>query len=152
MSPIVFLDVDGVVLCERAYQRGRNAAGRLTPEPSCIAALNRITDAADAQIVVSSAWRMFGEERIREILVGWGVTAPIIGITPDLQPRAIGAWVPRGREIATWLAHHPEAARFVILDDDDDMEHLLAHLVHTTFKDGLTERDADKALVILALR
>jgi len=143
MASVIFLDFDGVVLCERAYRRGR-VNGQLVPEPSCVAALNRITRESGAQIVVSSTWRMFGEAKVRALLAEWGVEAEVIGITPDLSHRP-----PRGVEIQTWLARNPSPRSFVILDDDKDMGHLLPYLVRTSFSSGLTEADADRAIAIL---
>jgi hypothetical protein len=57
--------------------------------------------------------------------------------------------VPRGREIQAYLNNAAGVESFVIIDDDDDMEHLKPHLILTPFEIGLTEADADRAIAML---
>lgn len=146
MKPAIFLDIDGV-LCIKGCRPGTFA-------PACVEALNWLTDAAAAQIVVSSTWRHYPD--IDGILKRRGVTAKVIGITPDLSrgklikgshtgAREIILGATRGSEIAAWLKSHAPRP-FVILDDDDDMDGLSAHLVHTSYDHGLTRPLAELAL------
>jgi HAD domain in Swiss Army Knife RNA repair proteins len=63
-----------------------------------------------AKVVLSSTWRydpagLFSARH-------WGI--PFIGVTPDMPKR------PRRDEILAWLKSHPDAKRFVVIDDEDD--------------------------------
>lgn len=52
----------------------------------------------------------------------------------------------RGHEIQEWLDDHPFVQRFVIVDDDGDMAHLMSKLVQTDFTDGLTKEKAGEII------
>lgn len=58
-------------------------------------------------------------------------------------------WGDRGKEIQAWLDLHPDVTDFVIIDDRNDMQPNMNHLVQTVLKDGLTEELAAKAIKIL---
>lgn len=147
----IFLDFDGPIIPEAAYFGKAKAVAH----PPCIAALNRITDATGALIVVSSTWRADGLPAVRGYLKKWGATGKVIGITPHLQKKnESGIWsaAPRGLEIAQYITNwnrdfpNDEISAFVILDDDRDMDYLLPFLIHTPFEKGLTEADAKLAI------
>jgi hypothetical protein len=150
---VVFLDFDGPIIPIMSHKTFRHLMEKAWPP--CIAALNRITDMTGAKIVLSTSWR-WGKNppTAVELITKWGATGEIIGQTPILETvwkpdSKLWVEVPRGREIQAWLDEHPEVEKFVILDDDKDMEHLMSHLIHTPFEVGLTEADADKAIAIL---
>jgi hypothetical protein len=114
-KPVIFLDIDGVLNNERWAKKmfsltRETAAWEL--DPANIDALNRLIDKVDADIVVSSCWRV--REDLADVLVVWGLPRPI-GRTPRLPGAS------RGEEIAAWLLGHPDVEQFVIIDDDDDM-------------------------------
>ena len=69
---------------------------------------------------------------------------PVIGCTGWA-----GATGNRGGEIAEWLAEHPEVEHFVILDDGDDMDHLLPWLVQTDHATGLLDAHVERAVAML---
>ena len=153
---IIFIDFDGPIIPVMSH-RNRVSGKSLSAWPPCVAALNRITNATGAKIVVSSTWRADGITKTRDRLKGWGVTAEVVGLTPHLDREgANGLWqsVPRGLEIAEWIARYEEMREpieaFVILDDDSDMEHLKPFLIQTPFEAGLTEADADRAIEMLS--
>jgi hypothetical protein len=123
---IIFLDFDGV-LTNRKTRFG-------SADPVCVASLNKITFATGAEIVVSSTWRMQGLDAIRHNLFLWGVLKTPIDVTPRLQSDS----ATRGSEIRQWLVEHPGTNRFVILDDDADMDDLREHLVKCDTNIGLT--------------
>jgi hypothetical protein len=142
---IVFLDFDGVLVNDRSIRV--RSGGQSTADPLCVDALNRITDATGAAIVVTSTWR-FEQSRAElcGILARWGVTGRVIDCTADVCRR-------RGEEIQAWLDAHRglyDIESFVILDDEADMAHLGPTLVQTHFKLGLTLDDAERAIRILA--
>jgi hypothetical protein len=148
---VVFLDFDGPIIPIQSHENKRGLMEKAWPP--CITALNRITDATGAKIVISSSWRWGGKPDAKMLLALWGATGEVIGITPILETawkpdNKLWVGIPRGREIAAWLAANTVES-FVIIDDDKDMEHLLPHLLHTPFEIGLTEADADRAIQML---
>lgn len=92
----------------------------------------------DLKIVVSSVWR-HGEtvESLKKILFPSKLMGDaLIDVTPFL-----GWSVARGLEIQKWLDGHPEVDKFIIIDDDDDMEHLKDRLVLTSSLNGFQFSD-----------
>ena len=73
----------------------------------------------------------------------------IIGETPDLLYEVEDT--SRGLEIKQWLNNEfGEPCTFVIIDDDNDMDDLIDHLILTDYlDDGLTSEIADKVISIL---
>ena len=56
----------------------------------------------------------------------------------------------RGREIDMWLEGHPECTNYVILDDRSDFtEEQGPHYVHVDSNVGITDDDAEIAIMIL---
>jgi hypothetical protein len=148
-----FVDVDGVLNNPGCYSRGFSG-NRVPADPRYVAALNRITMATGAVIIVSSTWRLAGLMFCREKFREWGVEAPVIDVTAKLhnQHGQITVAQPRGLEIAKWLednAEYREVESFVIIDDDGDMEPNMDRLVLCAGHVGLTMADAEKAVAIL---
>ena len=176
---IIFLDIDGVLNClpdkpkdrwpdfhshdERAY--GLN--------PELAENLKYILDKTDAKIVVSSSWRHF-EDYIpwqkdgdwREILskmVGRRKEEMFIGDTPSLSTQKMtidgeSEYVLRGLEIKKWvmdnakmLTSEPGLRMCVIDDETVDIVSVIddRFVVKTNRRDGLTRKDADRAISIL---
>jgi len=175
MHKIIFLDVDGVLNCQKTWT-GPHADSVATLCPDMCDRLQRIVQETNAIVVLSSTWRMFngrGRKKLTKWLAERDIT--IHSQTKDLsivwqaeqgtlhesfQGQVNDTWgkphrPERGDEIALWLKEHeaefPRLEReFVILDDDSDMlPSQRQNFVHTSFKDGLTERHAAKAIRIL---
>lgn len=146
---IIFLDIDGVLNSVYSVRINSNNGihPRFTglPFPLHVEALNKITDATDAKIVVSSTWRkLHSIYSIEYILYLSNVKGQVLDITPIIHNKE------RGDEIQKWLDKSIEDIEsFVILDDDSDMVHLMDHLVKISDGKGLVEADADKAIFIL---
>lgn len=144
---VVFLDMDGVISTPRARMaqahRKRNE-DRWIDEVG-VRHLNRICQAGEAQIVVSSTWRL-GRTRLqfaallrRHHFLGslhedWR--------TVELKGR------PRGEEVREWVARHPEVTRYIILDDDADFDPDQP-LILTDSVDGLLYRHVEAAMKAL---
>lgn len=99
----------------------------------------------ELKIVVSSTWR-YGEtvESLKVMFEPFKlISNAIIDVTPNVCPS------PRGNEIQAWLDKHPEIDKFVIVDDDRDMVHLIDKLVHTSPIHGFLYGDMLKAVGIL---
>src|SRR5688572_25715427 len=108
MAPIIFLDIDGV-LNSVEYHRERHIRGRKPLDAVAIRRLNQLTDLTGARIVISSSWRQWGFLAVRDMLRAAGVTGWIVSRTPILvggvyEGSGLYGWVPRGVEIAAWLA------------------------------------------------
>lgn len=172
MRPVVFLDIDGVLNGPAEYQsyhhsysaEGKANEGAMGPSVDvgerhvgklfnarCVDVLNSITEKADADIVVSSSWRLFYSTvdewcRLRQILSAAGVKANILGCTPVNIPD-------RGSAISAWLrATYEPAVQMVILDDEDESSFIECHpwLVQTDGSTGICAgKDVSDALRIL---
>ena len=130
---IIFLDIDGVLNNYDTLGKG------LRWEPSLVKILNRIIQETKAEIVLSSTWRKI--KSLRNIIKN-DMKIKYIGKIPSLYKK-------RGIEIQAWLDNNPDVEKFIILDDDSDMVHLMSHLLQTDGKYGLTIEIADKAIEIL---
>lgn len=152
---LIFLDIDGVLVNRDSFRLPRTAHGGYkatfcTAHPSCVEQLNRIVEATGARVVLSSVWRLHGVRVMREVFAKWGVNAKIVGRTPDLRSTAETILtVQRGDEINAWLSKREGVDRFVIIDDDADMNGLSDRLVQTQFEPGLTVADADRVIAML---
>lgn len=152
----IFLDIDGVLATfvtiakPVCVVRGYRFAAL---DPGCVGVLNRITDVANAVIVLSSTWRFGTPDRFRTLcgyLADQGVRAPIVDRTPHLVT-PLGQTI-RGHEIEDWRqAHGVPMGRLVILDDSDDMGRLIDRLVRPNMYLGLQPQHATQALCLLGL-
>lgn len=150
---VLFLDIDGVLVTlhtlETRAARGR--AGKTVVNQLSVDALNRITIATGAKIVISSAWRFSGLLEMRAVLTLWGVLGEVIDIMPDLcTKRPGGLWegAERWTEIQAWLDKMP-VCRYVILDDIKTMGPMDDRHICTEETVGLTHEDANRAIRIL---
>lgn len=161
---IVFLDIDGVLNSHVFWARMRKEKRDLTDvnnriDPDAVMRVNRLCVENDADVVVSSTWRLSNSRpMLQRLLRERGFRRQIIGVTPDytVQPTPGGIWLAneRGHEIQGWLDDNARAGRyevtsFVILDDDSDMAHLAERHVKTTSDVGLTDADVERATQIL---
>lgn len=136
---VIFLDFDGVMNPENNYK------------PDCVFSkaavknLNKIlSECPEAKIVVSSAWRHKGLKFVKDTLDKNGIdSGRVEGIT-DLPHRT-----DRGHHIERYLEDHKKIKQFVILDDRNDMDKVLDHLVKTSTIVGLTGKDAEAAIKML---
>jgi ribosomal protein L31E len=150
MNPVIFLDIDGVVVTPRSLAEG----GPKHADSSCVANLNRLVEAAHAEVVISSSWRTAHSiDFIRETLCASGFSWPerIIGMTEHMHYRvehgSIVGRAERSDEIRAWLDRHPRE-QFVILDDDLEAE-ITGHFIRTEPDWGLRLQELEAALKIL---
>jgi hypothetical protein len=103
--------------------------------------LKRILTATGAYVVLSSSWRHYN------------ALVEYFKAQLDMPDRWLGQtgcdMYRRGREIEAWLKQYNKPVNYVILDDDSDMDPLTDHTIQTSFKAGLTEALADKAIAFL---
>lgn len=144
---IIFLDVDGVLNCEKTQRVTRN--GYLFVSGRKIKLLQKIVKETGAKIILSSDWRYNRDDpelngdflQLRDELNRYGIQ--ISGYTPYIS------WPNRGREIDLWLKDNQEIKNFVILDDSNEVKGHADRFVHTTMKYGLTKDLAESAIKIL---
>lgn len=153
-KPVLFLDIDGVL----NYVGGPTVGGLYWLVPEKVALLEKIIDATQCRVVLSSTWRKFNKSLFaaRQMLDSIGYE--LDDTTPILDRQTSEAWggglwigARRGSEIQAWLDERPEVTRFVILDDDDDMGPLSPHWVATDSSVGLTEEIANEVIRRLKL-
>lgn len=152
VKPIIFLDCDGVLNCATTREKSNGDRGMLGVDRGIMPRFERLVRDVDANIVLSSTWRLYHEMEaclLRNMELD--IAERIIGKTPDAAiklPSGLFIGHERGHEIQHWLNENPHGA-FVILDDDDDMVHLTSFHVLTNFNSGLTDKDCDRAKEIL---
>jgi hypothetical protein len=164
---VIFLDIDGVLNSVEFQQRrvlppnisqyeGWLRDAERSIDPDAVARLNRIIDATGAVCVLSSTWRKDTPlSRMSRILRHRGFVGHLFAATPALVeqlPSGILIAKERGDEIRAWLDmlgpdNQPET--FVVLDDDSDMTAVDSALVQTSWERGLTDADADRAILLL---
>lgn len=153
MRPIIFLDFDGVVntiywkkdtngiCCLNVMKGGHTELNN----QQAIGWLNELYIEIPYDIVVSSTWRMsMSVEELQHLLIksGFRPEIQVIGKTPVLHKH-------RGLEIQQWIDEHNYTGDFIIIDDDEDMEHLHNKLVHCDTLIGFTIYEYRKAINLL---
>lgn len=145
---IIFLDFDGVLNSKTTWKKdwtGPSASNEKL-NPDMVKRAARLVKELPAQVVVSSAWRLYYDvSYLNEITAQFGMPVDaFIDRTKSIDsmdPRA-----ERGGEIKEWLDRYPQVKRFVILDDSDDMFPVMGHLVQTTWEDGLQDNHVEAVL------
>ena len=111
-----------------------------------ICQLRRIVETTGAEIILSSSWRWYKEEKET---IHRQLRAKNIDFI-DITPTEISFKMDKTSEINAWLNEHLEIENFVILDDEQIKdEKLIPHWVKTNFKHGLTREKAEQAIKIL---
>lgn len=108
MKKYILFDFDGVITSRRnsfmspLYGRKPNLYGLDWFDPFCLVKLMRVSDEADADIIVSSSWRTLGHESLERIWKHNSVLRPwrFVGSTPAGAKRDA---------IEAWIAAHPDA-------------------------------------------
>jgi len=163
---VVFLDIDGVCNHQRLYD-ARKASERPWPLASdwidreCVARVDHLCARSWADVVISSSWRAYATipgaslgfwRGAAEVLQSCGLTANVIGATPDHRTQAMRdafEHAPRWPEIAEWITGHPWAEQWVIIDDCEMLGVPADRHVRTDIAVGLTDADAERAIAIL---
>lgn len=148
-SRVLFLDIDGVLNSRRSavatggYPHGFDDSEMVRFDLIAIALVRKLCREAKAKIVLSSTWRYhFPIWKIAEEL-----DLPIVGCTP--RPSECD-YMNRGQEIAQWLAEHPAATRYAIVDDINAMlPEQQQYFVQTNEEFGLSLADYERLLTIL---
>ena len=138
---VVFLDVDGVLnnsnWAMQMYDEGVHVYAENLLDERAVRLLQKLIDATDAKIVVSSSWRR--DKYAMQCLSDQLKPMDIYDVTPVKNSI-------RGDEISVWLKKHKDIERYVILDDDSDMGDKITHLIQTTFERGLQPEHIEEAI------
>lgn len=140
---VLFLDFDGVL--------------NLYPNPSrsgvfhkpCMYNLEMLLKRMpDVKIVVSSSWRTYGLDAMKDILKSNGVDPrKVIDITG--HERTDSKEGHRGYHIQCWLDRNPSVKTFAIVDDNGDLGPLVDKLVKTNKYSGLSQANVEGLLRLL---
>lgn len=164
MRKIIFLDIDGVLNTKFWHKHLDKDAKRdrygYQFDPKAVSNLANIIEKTGAEIVISSSWKYIGIEELRGMWQERSLPGTIIVVTPSymsdgllLSPELSDAdcYKERGCEIKGWLLKHKnESLRYVIIDDMDDiLSELQDRFVWTDPEVGISDWDADKAIMIL---
>lgn len=136
---LLFLDIDGVLTSDATKSRKELL---YTFSESCVGALNRILTENNVQIILTSSWRtVFDAEKQNQIFSENGVIQFPGGQTNDF------GYKNRNIEIRDFM-EGKKVESFVILDDMklDGFDNNFVHINPAT---GLTEKDLEKANIIL---
>lgn len=149
---LLFLDLDGVAN-NHAYNETSQSTTFL---PRCVDQLNRIIEATDCRLVLSSAWRymLIGRAMtlcgFEYLLRSHGVAAQgrLVGMTP-----ADEEWSQRESQIKEFLRGRVDVDGWCVLDDLPLMLYPEQwRFVRVDGSIGLTEKDADRAIAVLNRR
>ena len=160
VSPIIFLDLDGV-LNTGTYTDCWLGNSELLPgytdrdrfglhfTRSAVAYLEELIRETTAEVVISSSWRYEGMPFLEALWTVRRLPGRLRGMLPLLEDEGYD----RGSCLAAWLAEHP-VDKYVIIDDTNDFsEAQQPHLVLTDPARGidLTAYQQAKA-VLMAMR
>lgn len=153
MPPILFLDIDGVLVpC------GEGVPTYPVFHKRCVENLKMLlAEVPSTKVVFSSTWRL--PNYVNRLHAQWGEhgfpAALAIDGTPDLrQDLSVRRRHQRGLEIRAWLEANPSATRWVVVDDERlAIEEVLdgERCVFTNPRIGLSTDDVEKAIRILRL-
>jgi hypothetical protein len=141
---VLFLDFDGVLNVYPSPSRNGDFH-----KSACINLEMLLNRVPELKIVVSSSWRTYGLEAIKDILKANGIDPRrILDVTgheksPDERDH-------RGYQVECWLKRHPKVKHFAIVDDHDDFIPLHDKLVQTKPSIGLSQANVERLLEILA--
>jgi hypothetical protein len=132
--PILFLDIDGV-LNRAGFQPEDTIDLASWIEPELAARLDGVAREIDAELVLSSDWRIERTvEDLRGELARAGIGVALRGTTPVLAGQA------RWREIEAWMVEHClQHEDVVIVDDEPTMGRLAKRHVRITPRAGFDD-------------
>lgn len=145
---VIFLDVDGVLNTPKLIRE----FGMDHINDTFILLVKRIVDETNAQIVLSSTWRIREKDKtiVEQALARHGLD--LLDTTPVIERP--GEWVRRHEEIRAWLEASDrlcekfktnKVEKFAILDDFDDAE-IEGSFFKTNEDQGITVEIVEKVI------
>lgn len=165
MTPIIFLDIDGVINTPFIHNKTPklcSPSDGIVSNFQAIQLLNWIYSQYKFDLVITSTWRLgTSPSSLQGVFIHSGLNPriKILGFTPDLRTskydkhiklpfnKNIYIHTRRGHEIDEWIKSNNYEGDFIILDDDSDMWKYKDKLIQLNCNDGLT---MSKALEVLS--
>jgi hypothetical protein len=140
---VLFLDFDGVL---NIYPNpSKSGSFHKTAVINLEFLLSKVTD---LKIVVSSSWRTYGLDAVKDILKSNGIDPrKVIDVTGHEQ--STDEKDHRGYQVECWLKRHPNVKQFAIVDDNTDFVPLKHKLVKTNKYIGLTQNNVERLIEVL---
>lgn len=161
---VVFLDIDGVMNSNfwNETHQIEISNGELIDEEKAVL-LSKIIKETNATVVLHSAWRFWLSDNLQPVRKEAGNLIELFGKydisiydkTPDLSDDEIKMSkkfsLIKAKEILTWLGEHKEVETYLVLDDLDLHNDLIAERqMRTDSAVGLTEKDVERAIMMLS--
>lgn len=153
MKNYIFLDFDGVMDTGRYDKLLAGKGNRRSDkygtvfDPECIRSLKFIINHTDADIVVTSSWKMMMSiDNIRNMWKERNLPGKVIDTTPDVLS------MQRGDEIEEWLLEQKGRYNYVIIDDlpaQHFSENQQCHFFNVDDENGLDEDTARRIVKYL---
>jgi len=143
---VLFLDFDGVLnVWPKPSRTGE------FHKASCINLEMLLNKIPELRIVVSSSWKAYGYDAVKDILRSNGIDPRrVIDITGEEQ--SPDERNHRGYQVECWLDRNPKVKSFAIVDDQSDFENLKDHMVKTNKYVGLTQGNVESLMGILGVK
>ena len=148
MSPIIFLDCDGVINNWNSVHRSGYVRSLYVAEPELVKILQKFCEDEDAIVVLSSTWRItISKSELVQVIGSWLMHHLPSGSAWKTGRDSRGF---RGNEVVQWFNENPifKKHKYVIFDDDSDF-HSDQPLVNINGEFGLTENDIEIAKSLL---
>ena len=164
MKKYIFLDIDGVLNTERNIKLLREQGKQTSDkygflfDPLSVANLASILYQTNAEIIISSTWKIEGLNHMIAMWKDRGLPGTVIDITPseildieEIDFNNPDSFIGRGREIQQWLSINSKRNDcYIILDDCNDiLQSQQPFLLLTNPRVGITKRSVNKAIEIL---
>jgi hypothetical protein len=136
-NKIIFVDIDGPMIPIRAYYLQSQTDIVSLFDPCAVSLLNKLIEASQASIVISSTWQIQGYESCKTIFEDNGI---ICEFHRDwCTERKFSST--RTQEISWWLNNHPEITHYVALDDEMLDSKVLPGFVQCDTHEGFSFRN-----------
>jgi len=148
---ILFLDIDGPMIPQRAYDMPNQTRPIVTIfDPCAVGMINRACNKQKRKIVLHSSWirtkfiETYVNGDVKEHCIAQGIEAELFH--DDAYCNRDVSW--RYDRVDLWLQDHPGTTDFVVLDDEkcDPLWHYKKQLLLIDFDNGMTMKDYCKLL------
>jgi hypothetical protein len=143
---LILLDIDGVIATDECSEKEWHDEFTYPFDAECVAVLNRIIEKTDAEIVLTSDWRI-GFNYDLEMLDGLfkynGVIKSPIDTTTDLSNR--------NREIEAYVQEHFDKISSFLIFDDANLTVHPDRFIRTNSMEGLKQSGIEEKAVNMLL-
>jgi hypothetical protein len=150
-----FLDIDGVLVPYSNKKLKKSSDGYPLFSQEAVHYLNELNSIyPNINWVISSTWRAWGIDVLKQLFKTRGLLINLIGVTPlpeetilfyNRDPR----YMIRGHEIELYCLNNEIKEWFIIDDKTDFLEEQLHYLIQTDSYKGFVKKDFEKLLNLL---